>query len=65
MNSPDERGLSEDEHDSGDLNRETAEEHEEKGGRFARETGEESSTVESSEAGPGSGEIDEDLKERG
>ncbi len=52
------------EHDSGDLNRETAEEQEDKGGRFARETGEESSSVEGSEAGPGSGEIDDDLKER-
>jgi hypothetical protein len=65
MNPPDERGLSEDEHDSGDLNRETAEEHEEKGGRFERETGEESSAVKGSAAGPGSGEIDDDLEDNG
>jgi hypothetical protein len=53
------------EQDSGDLNRETAEEQEEKGGRFERETGAESSVVEGSEAGPGSGDIDEDLEDRG
>jgi hypothetical protein len=53
------------EHDSEDLNRETADEQEEKGGRFARESGAESSAVEGSEAGPGSGDIDEDLEDRG
>ena len=53
------------ERDSEDLNRETAEEQEEKGGRFERETGAESSVVDGSEAGPGSGDIDEDLEDRG
>ena len=53
------------EHDSDDINRETAEEQKKKGGRFSRETGVESSVVEGSEAGPGSGDIDEDLEDRG
>jgi hypothetical protein len=41
------------ERSSDDINRETAEEHERTGGRFDRESGEETSAVESPEAGPG------------
>jgi hypothetical protein len=39
---------------SDELNRETANEHEETGGRLDRESGEETSAVESPGAGPGS-----------
>ncbi len=42
------------ERSSDDVTRETAEEHEETGGRFDRESGEETSAVESPGAGPGS-----------
>jgi hypothetical protein len=51
--------------DSDDINRETAEEQEEHGGRFDRESGAESSVVEGSEAVPSRTDIDEELEDRG
>ena len=51
--------------DSDELNRETAEEQEEQGGRFARESGEESSAVEGSDAVPSRTDIDEELEDLG
>jgi hypothetical protein len=53
------------ERDSEDINRETAEEQEEQGGRFDQESGAESSVVEGSDAVPSRTDIDEDLEDRG